>query len=90
MEFKVCTNSSPINPTSSLARSLISVTVYLAHTHNPVLFLLAQDDGTDTEFRNVGLYTSDGGEIPKRILTTFRTRRKLENYQFLDRLATTL
>jgi len=43
-------------------------------------FLLAQDDGTDTEFRNVGLYTSDDGEFPKRILTTFRTRRKLENY----------
>ena len=44
------------------------------------LFLLAQDDGTDTEFRNVGLYTSDAGEITKRILTTYRTRRKLENY----------
>ena len=37
---------------------------------------------TDTQFRNVGLYTSDAGEIPKRILTTFRTRRKLENYHF--------
>ena len=35
-------------------------------------FLLAQDDGTDTEFQNVGLYTSDAGEIPKRILTTFQ------------------
>ena len=31
---------------------------------------LAQDNGTDTEFRNVGLYTSDAGETPKRILTT--------------------
>jgi hypothetical protein len=26
-----------------------------------------------TEFRNVGLYTSDAGEIPKRILTTRKT-----------------
>ena len=42
--------------------------------------MLAQDDGTDTEFRNFGLYTSDAGEIPKRILTAFRTPRKLENY----------
>ena len=30
------------------------------------LFLIAQDDGTDNEFRNVGFYTSDAGEIPKR------------------------
>jgi hypothetical protein len=29
-------------------------------------FLIAQDDGTDIEFRNVGVYTSDAGEIPKR------------------------
>ena len=36
-------------------------------------FLLAQDDGTNTEFRNVSLYNSDAGEITKRILTTFRT-----------------
>ena len=35
-------------------------------------FLLAQDDGTDTEFRNVGFYTSGAGKIPKRILTTKR------------------
>ena len=28
--------------------------------------LIAQDDGTDIEFRNVGFYTSDAGEIPKR------------------------
>jgi len=53
-----------------LARSLISVPVYFPPTHNPVLFLLVQDDGTDTEFRNVGFYTSNVGEIPKRILTT--------------------
>ena len=30
-----------------------------------------QDDGTDIEFRNVGFYTSDAGEIPKRTQTTF-------------------
>ena len=50
--------------------TLISVPVYFPPTHNPVLFLFAQDDGTDREFRNVGLYTSDAGEIPKRILNT--------------------
>ena len=33
-------------------------------------FLIAQDDGTDIEFRNVGFYTSDAGEIPKRTQTT--------------------
>ena len=37
----------------------------------PNLFLIAQDDGTDIEFRNVGFYTSDAGEIPKRTQTTF-------------------
>ena len=41
---------------------------------------IAQDDGTDIEFRNVGFYTSDAGEIPKRTQTTFRTRRKSKNY----------
>ena len=29
-------------------------------------FLIAQDDGTDIEFRNVVFYTLDAGEIPKR------------------------
>jgi hypothetical protein len=29
-----------------------------------------QDDGTDIEFRNVGFYTSDVGEIPKRTKST--------------------
>ena len=29
-------------------------------------FLIAQDYGTDIEFRNVGFYTSDAGEIPKK------------------------
>ena len=26
----------------------------------------SMEDGTDIEFRNVGFYTSDAGEIPKR------------------------
>jgi hypothetical protein len=43
-------------------------------------FLNAQEDGTDIEFRNVGFYTSDAGEIPKRTQTTFWTRRKSKNY----------
>ena len=47
-----------------------------------VFAYFAQDDGTDIEFRNVGFYTSDAGEIPKRTQTTFWTRRKSKNYQF--------
>ena len=31
-----------------------------------LLFPIAQDDGTDSEFRNVGFYNSDAGKIPKR------------------------
>jgi len=31
-----------------------------------------------TVFRNVGISNSDAGELPKRKLTTFRTRRKVE------------
>ena len=45
--------------------------------------LIAQDDGTDIEFRNVGFYTSGAGEIPKRTQTAFWTRRKSKNYQSL-------
>ena len=44
------------------------VSQYFPTTHNPVLFLLAQDDGSDTEFQNVGLYTSDAGKFPKEYL----------------------
>ena len=43
--------------------------------------MIAQDDGTDIEFRNVGFYTSDAGEIAKRTQITFWTRRKAKNYQ---------
>ena len=38
----------------------------------------ALEDGTDRVFRNVGIYNSDCGEIPKRIHTIFKTRRKFE------------
>jgi hypothetical protein len=34
--------------------------------------------GTDSRFRNVGKSQSDAGEIPKRIHTIFKTRRKLK------------
>jgi len=37
------------------------------------------EDGTDSEFRNVGNYNSDTGELPKKEQITFRTRRKLQN-----------
>jgi hypothetical protein len=38
----------------------------------------AFEDGTDRVFRNVGKSQSDAGEIPKRIHTIFKTRRKFE------------
>jgi hypothetical protein len=38
----------------------------------------AYEDGTDRVFRNVGIYTSDIEELPKRKRTTFRTRRKFQ------------
>ena len=38
----------------------------------------AYEDGTDRVFRNVGIQQSDAGEIPKRIHTRFKTRRKFE------------
>jgi hypothetical protein len=38
----------------------------------------AFEDGTDRGFRNVGKSHSDSGEIPKRIYTIFKTRRKFE------------
>ena len=43
------------------------------HTLHPAL-----EDGTDRGFRNVGKLQSDAGEIPKRIHTRFKTRRKFE------------
>jgi hypothetical protein len=38
----------------------------------------AYEDGTNRVFRNVGIYNSDAGELPRRKHTTFRTRRKFE------------
>ena len=38
----------------------------------------ALEDGTDRGFRNVGKPQSAAGEIPKRIHTIFKTRRKSE------------
>ena len=38
----------------------------------------ADEDGTDRVFRNVGIYNSDAGELPKRKHNIFRTRRKFE------------
>ena len=45
----------------------------IQHTSYP-----AYEDGTDRVFRNVGIQQSDAGEIPKRIHTIFKTRRKFE------------
>ena len=38
----------------------------------------AYEDGTDRVFRNVGIQQSDAGEVPKRIHTRLKTRRKFE------------
>jgi hypothetical protein len=38
----------------------------------------AFEDGNDRGFRNVGKSQSDAGEMPKRIHTIFKTRRKFE------------
>jgi len=38
----------------------------------------AYEDGTDRVFRNVGIYNSDAGELPKRKHNISRTRRKFE------------
>ena len=53
-----------------MSRSLISLPIYYPPIFYLTLFLIAQDDGTDIEFRNVGFHTSDVGEIPKRTQTT--------------------
>ena len=49
-----------------MSRSLISLPIYYPPILYLTLFLIAQDDGTDIEFRNVGFYNSDAGEIPKK------------------------
>jgi hypothetical protein len=49
-------------------------------THLYASFLPTQEDGTDTEFRNVGLQNSDAGEITRRLYSTFTTRRKSKSY----------
>jgi hypothetical protein len=49
------------------------LSLFILHTLNPAL-----EDGTDRGFRNVGKPQSDAGQIPKRIHTRFKTRRKFE------------
>ena len=44
-----------------------------------ILHSPAYEDGTDSEFRNVGSWNSDAGELPKKEQITFRTWRKLKN-----------
>jgi hypothetical protein len=47
-------------------------------TDSHTSYLLSDEDGTDRVFRNVGIYTTDAGELPRRKRTTFKTRRKFE------------
>ena len=73
MFFWELTNRTSLTSLSSLlARSLISLPIYYPPIFYLTLFLIAQDDGTDIEFRNVGFYTSNAGEVPKRTQTTWR------------------
>ena len=70
--------SLPIGPaTSSKPRPLYKYHVLssltILHTSYP-----AYVDGTDGVFRNVGIQQSDAGEVPKRIHTRLKTRRKFE------------
>jgi len=51
----------------------LDVKYEVLHTSHP-----AYEDGTDRAFRNVGIQQSDAGEMPKRIHTRFKTRRKFE------------
>ena len=53
--------------------------VFILHTLLPAL-----EDGNDRGFRNVGIQQSDAGEIPKRIHTRFKTRRKFQIKKFRD------
>jgi hypothetical protein len=56
-------------------------TLCLFHLHRRVgikKYLPAYEDGTDRVFRNVGIYNSDAGELPRRKHTTFTTWRKFE------------
>jgi len=41
-------------------------------------YLPAYEDGADRMFRNVGIYNSDAGELPRRKHTAFKTGRKFE------------
>ena len=51
----------------------VLLSLFILHTLHPAL-----EVGTDRRFRNVGKPQSDAGEIPKRIHTRFKTRRKFE------------
>ena len=69
---------SPIGPASSSKprpgyKYHVFLSLFILHTLHPAL-----EDGTNRGFRNVGKPQSDAGEIPKRIHTRFKTRRKFE------------
>ena len=62
--------------------------LYLFHLHTSYP---AYEDGTDRVFWNVGIQQSDAGDIPKRIHTRFKTRRKFEiKYRVIEKEGVTL
>ena len=50
-------------------------TLYLFHLHRLDVKPMKMEQ---TVFRNVGIQQSDAGELPKRMHTWFKTRRKFE------------
>jgi len=48
-------------------------------------YLPAYEGRKNRVFRNVGIYNSDAGELPRRKHTTFRTRRKFEIKIFVSK-----
>ena len=58
----------------SLFFLLMNTPTFLKHSHPTPIHLWRWN----RVFRNVGIYNSDAGELPRRKHTTFRTRRKFE------------
>ena len=52
--------------------------LYIPTFRNTLSVPFSYEDGTYRVFRNVGMYNSDAGELPKRKHSIFRTRRKFE------------
>jgi hypothetical protein len=61
-----------------IAKLAPGINIMLSSHHSLSTLHPALEDGTDRGFQNISRSQSDAGEIPKRIHTIFRTRRKFE------------